>query len=96
MSNSTVILKGSVDIISFKDKVKLNSTGNPGMTVGGTGDCLAGLIGALLSQGHPQYEAAFLGAYINGVAGDIAASKYGYHFKATDLIENIPEAFKIN
>jgi NAD(P)H-hydrate epimerase len=94
MSNSTIILKGSVDIIAFKDKVKLNSTGNPGMTVGGTGDCLAGLIGALLAQGHPQYEAAFLGAYINGVAGDIAASKFGYHFKATDLIENLPEAFK--
>lgn len=94
ISNSTVILKGSVDIIAFKEELKLNSTGNPGMTVGGTGDCLAGLIGALLAQKHSAYEAAFLGAYINGLAGDITAYKHGYHFKATDVIENIPEAFK--
>ena len=93
-SNSTIILKGSVDIIVYKDEIKLNSTGNPGMTVGGTGDCLAGLIGGLIAQGHAQFEASFLGAYINGRAGDLASFGMGYHFTATDLIEYIPQAFK--
>lgn len=88
--NSTIVLKGAVDIIVNNDEFRLNSTGNPGMTVGGTGDCLAGLIGGLLAQYHTGYEAAFLGTYINGIAGDIAASKYGYNYTATDLLKFIP------
>lgn len=92
-SNSTVLLKGAVDIIAFKE-TKLNFTGNPGMTVGGTGDCLAGLIGGFIAQGHPSFEAAFLGAYINGRAGDLAALDLGYNFTATDLIRYVPTAFK--
>ena len=93
-SGTTVLLKGKVDIIVLNDKLKLNNTGNPGMTVGGTGDCLAGLIGALLAQGHNGFEAAFLGAYINGRAGDLVEKDYGYNFKATDLLKFIPQAFK--
>jgi len=95
MSGATVLLKGAVDIIAYKDKIKLNSTGNPGMTVGGTGDCLAGLIGGLIAQGYPAFEAAFSGAYLNGKAGDLAALDLGYNFTATDMIEYIPEAFKM-
>lgn len=93
-SNATIILKGPVDIIAYKDEIKLNSTGNPGMTVGGTGDSLAGLIGGLISQGHSAFEAAFLGAYINGKSGDLAAFDLGYHFTATDMIRYIPWVFK--
>lgn len=93
-SETTVILKGAVDIIAGNDKLKLNSTGNPGMSVGGTGDCLAGLTGALLAQGQDAFEAAFLGAYINGRAGDLACEKYGYNFKATDVLKLIPQAFR--
>ena len=93
-SETTVILKGAVDIIARNDNLKLNRTGNPGMTVGGTGDCLAGLIGALLAQGHDGFEAAFLGAYINGKAGDMAKEEYGYNFTASDLLRFIPAAFK--
>ncbi len=92
-SETTLILKGEVDIIARNDNLKLNSTGNPGMTVGGTGDCLAGLIGALLAQGHDGFEAAFLGAYINGKAGDIAKEEYGYNFTASDFLRFIPMAF---
>ena len=92
-SETTVVLKGAVDIVARNDRLKLNRTGNPGMTVGGTGDCLAGLTGALLAQGHDGFEAAFLGAYINGSAGDIAAKEYGYNFKATDILDFIPRAF---
>ena len=63
------------------------------MSVGGTGDCLAGLTGALLAQGHGGFEAAFLAAYINGMAGDLAAEEYGYNFSATDLLSYIPRIF---
>jgi ADP-dependent NAD(P)H-hydrate dehydratase / NAD(P)H-hydrate epimerase len=93
-SEATVILKGSVDVIAGNDKLKLNSTGNPGMSVGGTGDCLAGLTGALIAQGLDAFEAAFLGAYINGLAGDLAFEEYGYNFRATDVLKFIPKAFK--
>lgn len=92
--NVTILLKGALDVIAFNDKIKLNSTGNPGMTVGGTGDCLAGLVGGLVAQGHKTYEAAFLGAYINGKAGDLAAQSYGNNFTATDLLNTLPKAFK--
>ncbi|MDD3753719.1 MAG: NAD(P)H-hydrate dehydratase [Methanobacterium sp.] len=92
-SGTTVLLKGKVDIIAQNGKLKLNNTGNPGMTVGGTGDCLAGVIGALMAQGHSGFEAAFLGAYINGIAGDLAEKKFGYNFKATELLKYIPKVF---
>jgi NAD(P)H-hydrate epimerase len=91
----TVVLKGNVDIISNGESVKLNATGNPGMTVGGTGDVLAGLIGGLLAQGHNAYESAYLGAFINGTAGDIAEKEYGYNFLASDVIKYIPMVFNI-
>jgi hydroxyethylthiazole kinase-like uncharacterized protein yjeF len=95
-SGPTILLKGPVDVIAGQGKIRLNSTGNPGMTVGGTGDCLAGLVGGLMAQGHDGYEAAFLAAYINGSAGDLAAGEYGYSFTATDLLKFIPKVFKMN
>ncbi|MGP8190481.1 MAG: NAD(P)H-hydrate dehydratase [Methanobacterium sp.] len=92
--DATILMKGLVDIIASNDRFKLNFTGNPGMTVGGTGDCLAGLVGGLLAQGHEGYEAAFLGAYINGRAGDLAILKYGYNFTTSDLLKFIPDSYK--
>ena len=89
-----VLLKGALDIISNGKKTRLNKTGNPGMTVGGTGDCLAGLVGGLLAKGHDGFEAACLGAYINGRAGDMASVKYEYHFTATDMMKYIDDAFR--
>lgn len=89
-----VLLKGALDIISNGGKTRLNKTGNPGMTVGGTGDCLAGLTGGLLAKGHDVFEAACLGAYINGKAGDMASVKYEYHFTATDMMKYIDDAFR--
>lgn len=91
---STIILKGKTDIIGSNGAVRLNNTGNPGMTVGGTGDCLAGVVGGLMSQGHTGLEAGFLGAYINGRAGDLAKEKFGYNFTATKLLDFIPELVK--
>jgi len=89
----TVLLKGAVDIISDGNRTKLNNTGNSGMSVGGTGDVLAGLVGGLISKGHDMYEAAFLGAYINGAAGDLSKETYGYNFLASDVLNRIPMIF---
>ncbi len=93
-SGCTVLLKGAVDVVCDAGRLRLNATGNPGMTVGGTGDVLAGIVGGLMAQGHSAYEAAYLGAYINGRAGDIAASNYGYNFRATHLLKFVPSVLK--
>jgi len=87
---AVMLLKGHVDVISDGKQIKLNFTGNPGMTVGGTGDTLSGIIGALLAQRIDPFEAAVAGAFINGAAGDIVQSEKGYHMVPTDIIEWIP------
>lgn len=89
---AVILLKGYVDVISNGEKFKLNFTGNPGMTVGGTGDVLAGIAGAFLAQGIDPFKSAVAAAFINGVAGDTAYSEKGYHIVSTDLIEKIPKA----
>jgi NAD(P)H-hydrate epimerase len=89
----TIILKGSIDIISNGERIAINTTHNCGMTVGGTGDVLSGLVSGLLSKYAP-FEASMLGAFINGVTGNLAQEKMGLHLAATDLISNIPEAMK--
>ena len=88
--NAVVLLKGHTDIVSDGERVKLNFTGNPGMTVGGTGDVLSGVVGALLAQNADPFEAAVAGAFINGAAGDFVKSEKGYHMVATDLLDWIP------
>ncbi|MGB9134693.1 MAG: NAD(P)H-hydrate dehydratase [Candidatus Bathyarchaeia archaeon] len=88
--NAVVLLKGNKDIVSDGKRVKLNFTGNPGMTVGGTGDVLSGVVGAFLAQGADPFEAAVAGAFVNGAAGDFVKSEKGYHMVATDLLDWIP------
>ncbi|MEM4250243.1 MAG: NAD(P)H-hydrate dehydratase [Candidatus Bathyarchaeia archaeon] len=87
---SVILLKGRVDIVSDGSHVKLNRTGNPGMTVGGTGDVLSGIVASLIAQGCRPFEAAVAGAFINGAAGDFAYREKGFHLLATDLIDQIP------
>ncbi|MCO5383733.1 MAG: NAD(P)H-hydrate dehydratase [Methanosarcina barkeri] len=87
------LLKGRTDIISDRKQILLNRTGNTGMTVGGTGDVLAGLTGSLFSR-NPAFLAAACAAYINGAAGDLAFEKAGNGLLATDVIENIPRIIK--
>ncbi|MEM4704321.1 MAG: NAD(P)H-hydrate dehydratase [Candidatus Bathyarchaeia archaeon] len=89
--NAVVLLKGATDIISDGKRIKLNFTGNPGMTVGGTGDVLSGIVGAFLAQKADPFEAAVAGAFVNGAAGDFVFAKKGYHMTATDLIDQIPK-----
>ena len=85
-----ILLKGNVDVISDGERVKLNFTGNPGMTVGGTGDVLSGIVAAFLANGIDAFEAAVAGAFVNGACGDFVQREKGYHMIATDLIEWIP------
>jgi len=89
----TLLVKGAKDVVTDGDAVRLNRTGNPGMTVGGTGDVLAGAVGALAAVTDP-FHAAAVGTYVNGLAGDAAADDMGYGLVATDLIDRIPEAMR--
>ena len=86
---TTILLKGAIDIISDGKEVALNRTGTPYMTVGGTGDTLAGIAGALLARGLSPFEAAEAAAYINGFSGELAGKKFGESLTATDLIDEI-------
>lgn len=88
--NATILLKGNVDVVSDGKRVKLNRTGNPGMTAGGTGDVLSGIAAALLAQGFHPFEAACGAAFINGASGDFVFREKGAHLVATDLIDYIP------
>lgn len=88
---ATLLVKGAHDIVSDGDRTRRNRTGNPGMTVGGTGDVLAGATGAMASVLDPV-PAASLSAYANGRAGDIAVESNGYGLVATDLLETLPRA----
>ena len=88
---AVLLLKGPVDIIANEKRFKLNFTGNPGMTVGGTGDVLSGIVGAFLAQGADPFEAAVAGAFVNGAAGDFVFEEKGYHMVASDLLEWIPK-----
>ena len=91
--NSIVVLKGSRTVVAFPDgELYLNPTGNPGMATGGTGDVLAGMIAALIAQGLSSHDAAVLGVYLHGVAGDLAASGRPVGMTALDLAEQVPAA----
>ncbi len=91
-----VLLKGAASIVAEpKGRIYINTSGNSGMAKGGSGDVLTGMIASLLAQGYPPYEAAVLGCFIHGRAGDEAARKLGETgMIAGDIIESIPEVFK--
>lgn len=87
----TILLKGEVDLITDGQVVRGNATGNAGMTVGGTGDVLAGITGAFYCKASP-IRAAVAAAFVNGTAGDLAFEEKGNSLLATDVVENIPLA----
>ena len=82
------------DVISDGIRVKVNMTGNPAMTVGGTGDVLTGLTASILSRGFSCLRAAAAASFICGAAGSLAAEEKGYHILATDVIDKIPEVMR--
>jgi hydroxyethylthiazole kinase-like uncharacterized protein yjeF len=94
-TKTVVVLKGKGTAVSDGVKLFVNKTGNPGMATGGTGDVLTGIITALAGQGLSNFDAAVLGVYAHGLAGDIAARKMGQvSLIATDIIDSLGDAFK--
>ncbi|MHA1940530.1 MAG: NAD(P)H-hydrate dehydratase [Candidatus Hodarchaeales archaeon] len=87
-SPATWLVKGPWDIISNKEKTKINKTGTPEMTQGGTGDVLAGLVAGFFSQSHNPFYSATVGAFINGKAGQLTKND----FSVINLLEKIPTA----
>lgn len=90
-----IILKGAYSRISFPDgNIFFNSTGNPGMATGGSGDVLTGILAGLLAQNYTPEEAALLGTFLHGSAGDIASKKWSQEsMLAGEIIESLGEAF---
>lgn len=92
--SAIVVLKGHRTVITDGSRFAVNTTGNPGMATGGSGDVLTGLITALACQGLPPFDAAQLGVYLHGLAGDLAAGELGQEAMiASDLIRFLPAAF---
>jgi len=93
-TKTIVVLKGAGTVVTDGQKVYVNKTGNPGMATAGSGDVLTGVITALIGQGLSNFNAAVLGVYIHGLAGDIAAKKIGQvSLIATDIAEALSDAF---
>lgn len=92
-----IILKGAYStIITPEGKCFFNPTGNPGMATAGSGDVLTGVILSLLAQGYPAKEAALIGTYIHGLAGDFAQKKYGMiGLTASDIVNCLPTAWRL-
>jgi ADP-dependent NAD(P)H-hydrate dehydratase len=90
-----LLLKGSGTLVTDSQKLYRNTTGNPGMATGGSGDVLTGVIAALIGQGLAAFDAAILGAWVHGRAGDIAAAKLGQvGLTSADLADNLPAVFR--
>jgi len=92
-TGSVVLLKGHRTVITDGDRVAINTTGNPGMASGGSGDVLTGVITALVCQHLSPFDAAWLGAHVHGLAGDQAAAAIGpVGLMASDLVGHLPQA----
>lgn len=93
---SVVLVKGAYSTIATPDgNIFFNTTGNPGMAKGGSGDVLTGIITGLLSQGYIASEATIAGVFLHGLAGDLSVLEKGnYSLMATDLVEFLPQSFK--
>lgn len=89
-----ILLKGPVDVITDGERVKESETGHPAMSVGGTGDAVAGVAGALLAKGLSPFDAARLTAYWVGKAGEVAVREKSYGLLATDVVEALPAVLR--
>ncbi len=96
LTSATVVLKGAGTIVTTADSpMHVNLTGNPGMATGGTGDVLAGIIGGLMAQGIPPFDAARTGVFLHGRAGDCAMWKKSQAgLLAGDLVEELPSVLR--
>jgi NAD(P)H-hydrate epimerase len=94
--NVVIILKGAYSAVASPEgSVYFNSTGNPGMATGGSGDVLTGMLTGILAQGYEPLETAIAGVYLHGLAGDLASQETGTDgLIASDIINFLPKAFK--
>ena len=95
-TGAVVLMKGAGTVVTSREQgTYINTTGNPGMATGGSGDVLTGVIAALAASGAEPFAAAAAGAFIHGLAGDIAAEKYGqWGMTSLEIEESLPAAFK--
>jgi NAD(P)H-hydrate epimerase len=95
--NVYLVCKGMHTTITYPDgKCYFNSTGNPGMATGGSGDVLTGIILGLASQGYPYGQACLVGVYLHGLSGDLAKDKHGEDsMVAGDIVEYLGSSFNI-
>jgi NAD(P)H-hydrate epimerase len=94
-TGAVVVLKGHRTAVTDGTQTSINPTGNPGMATGGTGDVLTGIITALVCQHLSLYDAARLGVYVHGLAGDLAAADLGQiSLIASDLVKYLPKAWQ--
>ena len=92
---AVLVLKGSGTVITDGKRTYINTTGNPGMATGGTGDVLTGCIAGVLGQGLAPFEAAVLGVYVHGRAGDLAAAERSeIALTAEDVIDFLPPVWR--
>jgi NAD(P)H-hydrate epimerase len=91
-SGAVVVLKGAHTVVAAPDgAAAISPTGNPGMASGGTGDVLAGVVGAFLAQGLAPFDAATLGVFVHGAAGDAVAARQGeVGLLARDILAELP------
>jgi len=94
-AGAVVVLKGRRSIVAHPDgRASVNASGNPGLATGGTGDALTGIVGALLARGLDPFDAARLGTYVHGAAGDRAAAARGVDgLVAGDVIDALPDVW---
>lgn len=92
--SSTIVLKGRYDLIFNKNNIKINKTGNVGMTSGGTGDVLCGIIGGLFSK-NDAFISSCCGVFINGYAGDLLLKEKGRYYNSMDIIDKIPNVLSM-
>ena len=89
-----LLIKGAYTLTIYEDKIYINTTGNPGMATAGSGDVLSGIITGLLSQGYDPSQAAKLGVYLHGSAGNIASHTMGFEAViASEITDKIGSAY---
>ncbi len=95
LGSSIILLKGPIDRIISQSRIKLNRTGNPGMTKGGTGDVLAGLVAGFISQGYGLFAASYQAAFYNCRIADLLLKrKKGFAYLASDMVNDIKKVLR--